>query len=358
MTRLRLAANGKFVLWVSCCLLFSLYGCHSARPSITFTTIPVESLGGANTRGFIAGRAYGGKPGDHVIIFAHANRWWVQPNVRAQFTPIAPDGTWSSQIHLGNEYAVALIRGPFEANESNVSLPVITGHVIAVAKVPGTPTLVQQADHSPRVLRFSGYDWQSTYHVSDYTGINHYYLPQNTEVDSSGAMHLRIRRLADQWTCAEVNLPRTLGYGTYRFTFQNPAQIDPAAEFAFYTFTPDKQAANHREMEVHLSRWGKPDTNNAEYVIEPYYIPANVHGFELGAGRSTTTLRWSPGQAVYNTDQVGSGKGREITRWTFSAGVPASKDERVHFSLCPFGYPKQPEKSEAEIVVNSFEFLP
>jgi hypothetical protein len=347
---------GTRTIWL--CLLISISGCKTAQPLITFTTIPDQSLGGTTTNGTISGHVSGSRPGDHVIIFAKANRWWVQPNFNTQLTPIGPEGTWTSQIHLGSEYAVALVRGSFEAKESDPSLPPVDEHVLALAQVQGSPTAVQHEDHSPQILHFSGYEWKDEYYVSDYTGINHYYLPGNAEIDEHGALRLHIRRIADQWTCAEVHLPRTLGYGTYRLTFQMPSQMDPAAEFSFYTFSPGTQDPNHREMELHLSRWGEPRTSNAEYVIEPYYTPANVHRFEVGAGASTTTLRWSPGQAEYSTVQARSGKEHELTHWTFLTGVPASKDEQVYLGLCPFGYPKQPENSEVELVINSFEFLP
>ena len=36
---------------------------------------------------------------------------------------------------------------------------------------------------------------------------------------------------------------------------------------------------NHREMGIEISRWGDAANKNAQYVIQPYYVAANVVRF-------------------------------------------------------------------------------
>ena len=133
-------------------------------------------------------------------------------------------------------------------------------------------------------------------------------------------------------------------------------KIDPAAELNIFTSNSVDEPGEHREMEFHLSRWGDPQNENAEYVIQPDHVAGNVHHFELEPGPVTTTLRWSPGRVdlVSRNDRTG----KEATRWIFTSGIPSYKNQRLYVSFCPFPYPKVPFSQDAEIVLNKFEFLP
>ena len=180
------------------------------------------------------------------MLFAFTRKWWVQPDVHTELTPIAPDGTWRAHIHLGHRYAAALVRGSFLVKASEQNLPALSSHVLAVVTVDGAPTQIDDADHTARVLTLGGQDWEDSFHVSEYGGRNHYYLPGNADVDDHGSLHLHIRRIGSEWTCAEVNVARTLGYGTYRMTFQNPAALEPAVEFSFFAMDVHAPGENYR----------------------------------------------------------------------------------------------------------------
>ena len=90
------------------------YGCGSSeaitRPKVEFTEIPPAGPGGAARTEPIAGRVIGAKPGQRIVVFAKSGDWWPQPTLNNPFTPIRPDGTWSTSTHLGLEYAAMLVR--------------------------------------------------------------------------------------------------------------------------------------------------------------------------------------------------------------------------------------------------------
>ena len=178
-------------------------------------------------------------------------------------------------------------------------------------------------------------------------------MPQNAYVDGRG-LHLKITRVGEYWTCSEVKIARSLVYGTYRMSFTNPDVLEPAVELGFFSMDVHAQSDNYRELDVHVSRWGDPRSKNAEYVLQPYYVAANVHRFEIPAGEIDTTFQWSPGGAAFST----RANGRELTEWKFTAGVPSAEGSHIYFNLCSFGYPKNPLQHEAELVVNRFEYLP
>ena len=86
----------------------------SATPTIRVTEVPPAG-GGPHRMAAISGTVKNADPSKHrLVIFARTDRWYVQPFTSAPFTNIRADGSWTSNIHLGEEYAVLLVAGGYE----------------------------------------------------------------------------------------------------------------------------------------------------------------------------------------------------------------------------------------------------
>ena len=104
-------------------LLVLFTGCASrqtVKPSIELSVIPPAAEGGRNKRAPIAGRVVGFRPGQQIVLFAKAGKWWVQPTVDQPFTKIQiPSGptqsTWaaSTQPCLLKQVIVHHLRSTF-----------------------------------------------------------------------------------------------------------------------------------------------------------------------------------------------------------------------------------------------------
>ena len=112
-------------------------------------------------------------------------------------------------------------------------------------------------------------------------------------------------------------------------------------------------------MDVEISRWGEPGNDNAQYVVQPYYVPANVSRFQAPAGTLTHTLRWEVGRALFRTVKgaLRSGGTSVVAEHAFSSGVPVPGNETIRINLYVFGNPPL-TLPPTEIVVQSFEYLP
>ncbi len=336
----------------------SLCGCYRRPPSILFTQIPPASSGGPNTRGVLGGKVIGFKQGDRLVLYARSdNQWWIQPTSQRPFTEIKPDGTWISTIHLGMEYGAVVVRGDYETATVLSSLPDLNEHAIAKAKTSGKAGL-QTEGYSVKTLSFSGYDWEARTAASPTGGLSHNYTPNNVWLDDKGALHLRVSREGNQWVCAEVRTIRSLGYGSYQFLLRDTGDLEPAAMLGLFTWDDESKDPKHTEMDIHVSRWGNPESKNGEYVIQPYQIPSNVYRFEIPKGSLRTGFRWSPGAAAFSTTHGEGQKGRTVEAWTFTTGIPTPTGERIYVNLCEFGYPKIPLQHGAEVVIDRFQFLP
>lgn len=360
---LRVARFSRELGWKrSSLLLLSILmgGCSvwpaKPEPSIVFTQVPAANEGGPDTAGTIEGRVVGARPGEQIVLFARSGQWWVQPLANRPFTKIRADAKWSNSTHLGTEYAALLVESGYRAPATLDTLPATGGMVIAVASVKGQPAPPEDI----KTVHFSGYDWKVRTAPSNRGGSITHYDTANVWTDDGGALHLRIASSAGQWTCAEVNLTRSLGYGLYRFVVRESSQLEPAAVLSMFTWDDSGQDPSHREFGVEITRWGNPLSKNAQYAVQPYYVPANVDRFMVPPGILSHSFQWEPGKVSFRTVRgADPGKGsRVLAEHVFSSGVPTPGGELIHLNLYIFGSAASPISKPTEVVIEKFEYLP
>ena len=345
-------------------LLFSLalQGCPSQKantgPSIEFTKIPPAAQGGRERVETIAGRVRNARLGQHIVIYAHSGTWWVQPWPDHALIPIQADATFSTETHLGFEYAALLVDPEYHPLPTMDLTPTQGGPVALVATVKGTGTPQFAPTGS---LRFSGYDWDVRTIASDKGGTNNLYDPENAWTDPSGALHLQIKKKSDRWSCAEIFLKRSLGYGTYVVTVRDTSDIEPAAVFSMFTFDEWNSEQHYREMDIEVGRWGDPASkNNVQYAVQPFYNPGNLFAFAAPKGALTYSLRWESGRATFKTFQGRSTAGGVpmVAEHEFSAGIPSPGEAKPRLIFYVVASDKNPLQRANEVVIEKFEYLP
>jgi len=288
------------------------------------------------------------------VIYAKSGPWWVQPTVEQPFTKIHSDRSWESSTHLGTEYAALLVDAEYKPQATIDYLPKQGGQVVVVATVKGKPGSTPQS-----TLQFAGYEWNIRTEASDRNGPSHNYDPANAYVDSRGSLHLRVTLEQGKWTCSEVTLARSLGYGTYLFTVEDIAHLEPATIFSAFTWDDYPTDPNHREMDVEMSRWGDVGSENARYLIQPYYIPTNVSHFTAPRGQLTHSLHWEPGRASFQTFRGNTTRATHaIAEHVFTTGIPSTGHESVRMNFCVVENHQSAQQHEAEIVIEDFQYLP
>jgi hypothetical protein len=336
-------------------------GCHSqpanTGPAIEFTKIPPASQGGRERVDSIAGRVHGARPGQAIVVYARSGPWWVQPWPDQALIRIQSDSTWSTSTHLGYEYAAMLVDAGYQPPPTMDVAPTQGGMVAAlkIVKGAGAPQLAPT-----RPLRFSGYEWRVRTIASDRGGMNNLYDPDNAWTDESGALHLRIRKKGDRWTCAEVMLPRSLGYGTYNLVVRDTSHLEPAAVLSMNTYDEWAGEQHFREMDIAISRWGdSTNQKNAQYTIQPFYVPGNLALFTEPAGTLTHSMRWEPGRALFRTFRGSSANGATpVFEHAFTSGVPLPGQEVIYLAFYVVASETNPLQNENEVVIEKFEYLP
>jgi len=350
------------------CILLS--NCHAPKslpnPVIEFIKVPPASVGGSNRLEPISGRVNGARAGQRIVLFAKSEQWWVQPTVKQPFTEIQPDSSWRSSIHLGTEYAALLVSPQYSPPATTDSLPNQEGAVIAIATVKGDGINGNGVNTvGSKLLHFSGYDWEVRNVPSERGGTSNEYAIENVWTDANKLLHLRIAKKAGQWSCAEVWLQRSLGYGSYRFVVREISNLEPAAVLGIYTWDDLNTDQNHREMDIEISQWGDPASKNTQYAIQPYYVPVNMFRFPTPAGVTDHSFQWEPGRVAFQSARgknIGEfhleAPAQIIARHVFTSGVPSPGNESVHISFYVYGKARTPMQNEAEVVIEKFEYLP
>jgi len=358
-SHMRTCAWRKSASFFLCALLA---GCNrgsvGSTPEIVFSKVPAADVGGPEITDTIEGRVSSARAGQQIVLYAKSEgRWWIQPLVETPFTKIQSDSTWKNKTHLGTDYAAMLVNPGYEPPPSPEELPAQGGGVAAIAFVQG-----RGADPSPpKILHFSGYDWVVRTAPSRRGGSRNTFSSANAWVDDTGALHLRIAKDADQWTCAEVQVNRHLGYGTYAFVVRDISRLERSAVLTLFTWDGAGPEQNRRELAFEISRWGSPyDNDNMGFVVQPYYIPTNVVRFHAPDGLLTSTFRWEPGQVTFTT-YAGShvaGGVAPVKEHVFTSGIPAPNGHAARINLYIFGKGEVPLQHENEVVIEKFAYYP
>ena len=343
-------------------LCFLLWGCRAGQATheaaIELNKIPPAAQGGRERVDTIAGRVVGARSGQHIVVYARSGPWWVQPWPEQALIPIRSDSTWSTPTHLGFEYAALLVDPGYNPAPTMDVAPSQGGAVVAVTIVKGVGAI---ALAPTKPLHFSGYDWKVRTIAGDRGGLNNLYDGDNAWTDDRGAMHLRIKKRDGRWSCAEVELTRSLGYGTYIVVVRDTTHLEPAAVLSINTFDDWGGEQHYREIDVELSRWGDASNKkNAQYGIQPFYVPGNVAPFTAPSGIMTHSFHWESGRASFKTVRGTSMRpgAPVVSEHVFTSGVPSPGQENIQFLFYVVASDKNPLQRENEVVVEKFEYLP
>jgi hypothetical protein len=340
----------------------ALSGCHarqgSPAPTIGFTKIPPAAQGGRERVDSIAGTVAGARAGQQIIVYARSGPWWVQPWPDKPLIPIQTDSTWSTPTHLGFEYAALLVEPGYRPPPTMDVAPTQGGSIVAVNIVKGSGSVML----APTVpLHFSGYDWKVRTISSDRGGLNNLYDADNAWADASGALHLRIKKKEGKWSCVQMDLTRSLGYGTYILVVRDTSHLEPATVLSMNTFDDWAGDQHYRELDVEMSRWGDAASkNNAQFAIQPFYVPDNVAPFTAPSGTLTHSMHWESERASFKTVRGSSIQAGSpvVSEHVFTSGVPSPGQETLQLLFYVVPSDKDPLQNDSEVVVEKFEYLP
>ena len=115
------------------------------------------------------------------------------------------------------------------------------------------------------------------------------------------------------------------------------------------------------EAAIEISRWGDPAAKNAQYILQPHYVAANVDRFTAPSGALTHSFHWEPGRMSFRTTRgpTRDEKAPVIAEHVFTSGIPVPGIESVRMNLYVYSQrSKVAFANGAEVVIEKFEYLP
>jgi hypothetical protein len=342
--------------------------CDAATPSILITNLPAY---GSNS--FLSGVVLNANPATNavaVFIFVPGYGWVSKPTCAQPLTTIQTNGSWSANVTTGGAGDLTATRFAVLLVSTNYNIPCVLGlpnlptnaYAQAIAK-----TVVTRPSPGVRFLSFSGYDWSVKNYPSPIGPGPNYFsdATNNVWTDTNGWLHLRLTHRTNAWQCAEIISARTFGNGNYRFELNSVADsLNPNVTLGLFTYSDDPAFAD-REIDVECGRWqNAADTNNAQFVVQPYYLANQLVRYRVppGLADSTHLFIWETNRISWQsqTGAYSAAATNLIASYVFNnaTNVPQSGDEAVHLNLWLINGNPPTDSNEVEVIIQSFNFVP
>ncbi len=219
-----------------------------------------------------------------------------------------------------------------------------------------------------QTLKFSGYEWQVKSGESLGPGPNAW-NPANVWVDKKGWLHLKISHHDDKWDCAEVQMTKSLGFGTYQFqVIGRIDQLDRNVVLGLFNYpTRDIGPDGTNEIDIEFAHWGLADAPIGNYTIWPakegVKETSQTFRFMLNGEATTQRFTWdSKSILLQSLHGHRNDNKEEFGHWLFQ---PEDYQDRIPqhpipvlINLWLFRGNAPTDGKEVELVLRSFKFTP
>ncbi len=201
-------------------------------------------------------------------------------------------------------------------------------------------------------INFSGYTWNTkSGHAGP--GPNDWDNSSNSLfTDASGALHMKVSNVNGGWKSSELYLPKSLGYGTYRFeVLGRPDLLDENLVLGMFLYQDDTH-----EIDIEYSRWGYTNGTNMGYSVQPYATPGNNKSLNITLRDDIPTIHeiiWKPTSIDFRISQ----NGVTLSEWSYTGAnnfVPGREILDINFWM--FNGKAPSDGKPHEVVIKNFSF--
>lgn len=284
-----------------------------------------------------------------VVLWALTNMWYVQPWIDSPYTTINDIGGWSNDTHYWQTMVALLVDSTYVPGATRISHPGFEQGVLAFAQYPPVrPDLP---------IQFSNFTWGVKQSADPFDPGPNYWSAStdNIWVDAEG-MHLKIVYADGKWTCPEVYLLQSHGYGTYAFEIASRVDnLDQQAVFGCFLYE-----STSRELDIEFSQV-LANPHNSQFVVQPYTNAGNIYRYDMTPeNHSTHRIEWRSDYVQFQSWRgFGMNPDSLIASWRYTgADIPPENIERWRFNLWLFGGNAPSSGIGDEVIVRSFDYQP
>ena len=228
----------------------------------------------------------------------------------------------------------------------------------------GCSSRMSQLEEKPlRYISFAGYTWivkDHPYPVGP--GPNMFSnSAKHVWVDNDGRLHLKVRKTHGRWTCAEVFMDSSLGFGEYSFTSTiNTKRMDPNIVLGLFQYDMDAESDFHREIDIEFSTWGLIAGPNLFYTIHSKAPDLLQERFRFITTNelSIHSYLWQPGEVLFRSSVPGKKSENDFQAVLRGNAVPDKGNQRVHINLWLFKGNAPAYEKSFEVIIEDFVYTP
>lgn len=323
-------------------------------------TINITSVPTCKTAEDLSGIVTGVEPSEYrVVVYVMVEGgWWNKPYFAQPLTVINPDGTWLTDVTTGGNDGIA---------SQFAAFLILYGY--APPLVGGSSTLpnelynnsaadtVVERECPMKQISFSGYSWSVKDGLSPMGPGPNYFSDdiENVYVDDQNRLHLNILYRDNKWQCSEVILNESFGHGRYTFHIASPIDdLDMNVVAGLFTWCNASPENFYCEIDIEFSRWNIPGDDIAQYVVQPYTVPGNIHRFNWTqtGNASTHMFEWQEDHIYFQ-----SFGGVQNQKWDYTGSdIPLPDNENARINLWLFNGLAPSDGNEVEVIFDGFEF--
>ncbi|MCP4411946.1 MAG: choice-of-anchor D domain-containing protein, partial [Gammaproteobacteria bacterium] len=237
-------------------------------------------------------------------------------------------------------------------------------------------------ESSQNTISFANETWNVKNGSGLGPGVNDWSNSTNSVWADQEGLHLKIRKIGEEWYCAEVSTENTFGYGTYTFQLDSRVelngrigQLDPNVLLGLFTYQSNGVNTTPQEYEIDMEFSSWKDLilpNNSWHVFQyreagdennPNLITPQRYQTSLGGDYSTHQFQWSNNEIRFNSYHghyysVPYPRENYLIADTIynDSRVPPEANEKVHINFWLVQGLDPMDDNEAEIIISDFKF--
>ena len=333
---------------------------------IYFTYVPAW-----NSSDNLTGMVEGVAPEEYkVAVYIYViSGWWTKPTFADPLTDINPDGSWECDITTGGLDPQATMIIAFLVPEGYFP-PQGNGQAELPALLFQYPYAFEIRESEDRQLNFSGLRWRVKHSEFPVGPGPNYFSDQENDLwvdEINDELHLAIHNRGSNWYCTEVIADTSFGYGRYTFYVNSRFDLfDPNIIVGLFTWDDGAQAQHYREIDIELGRWGDPENENSQYVVQPFYHSGNMWRFNCDLAQQIATTHqfvWKANRLTFESHfghSLEPADGSDIIAgWEYSGeDIPPPGNENIRINFWLMNGEPPLNSANAELVISQFRYSP
>jgi beta-glucanase (GH16 family) len=210
-----------------------------------------------------------------------------------------------------------------------------------------------------KTLEFSGITWKIRDDGKGSPAAN-FWRKDNVWVDEKGQLHLKIRKVGNVWTCAEIQTTDKFLYGKFEFEIVGRIdELDKNIVLGLFKYPQEANRDGLDEIDIEFSRWGRNENSNGLFTVysDQRLQPEKSKSFSFTLeGERTTHIFTRTPKSVYFQSFHGNQHGNKFANWKFESDNISKNPMPIYLNFWLFRGQPPSDLQESEIIIKIVKF--